>query len=66
MATKAKTTARGARRARTKEEATLLAGLKAHGQVQKGKGPLKPGVTHVLERTAKGKVRLVRKRFSAV
>jgi hypothetical protein len=66
MAKKAKTAARSARRAEAKDEATFLAGLKVHGQVQEGTGPLKPGVTHVLERAAKGKVRLVRKRFSAV
>lgn len=62
MGKKSKT---AARRVKAEEEATFLAGLKAHGQVQKGKGPLQPGVTHVAKRTAKGKVRLVRKRFSA-
>jgi len=49
------------------EEARFLATLKRHGQVQKAGGPLKPGVTHVLEPVKpKGKPRLVRKRFSAI
>ncbi|HXR64107.1 MAG TPA: hypothetical protein VN720_11265 [Rudaea sp.] len=49
------------------EEARFLAALKRHGQVQKAGGPLKPGVTHVLEPVKpKGKPRLVRKRFSAI
>jgi hypothetical protein len=49
------------------EAGVLLAALKRHGQVQKAGGPLKPGVTHVLEPVKpKGKSRLVRKRFSAI
>ena len=43
----------------------FLAALKRHGQVQEDAAPLKPGVTHVIERV-KGKPRLVRKRFSAI
>jgi hypothetical protein len=50
-----------------KEAAEFLAVLKRHGQVQESDGPLKPGVTHVIEpATAKRKARLVRKRFSAI
>ncbi len=58
-------TASGAEKKR--EAAVFLAALKRHGQVQKAGGPLKPGVTHVLEPAkSKGKPRLVRKRFSAI
>jgi hypothetical protein len=54
-------------RAEKAEEARFLAALKRHGQVQRAGGPLKPGVTHVLEPAKpKGKPRLVRKRFSAI
>ena len=45
----------------------FLAALKRHGQAQKAGGPLKPGVTHMLEPAkSKTKARLVRKRFSAI
>jgi hypothetical protein len=50
-----------------READVFLAALKRHGQVRKADGPLKPGVTHVLEPAKpKGKSRLVRKRFSAI
>ena len=50
-----------------RETGAFLAALKRHGQVQKSGGPLRPGVTHVLEPVKpKGKPRLVRKRFSAI
>jgi hypothetical protein len=68
MATKSKPKSAPARsRAAAKEEAVFLAGLECHGQVQKNKGPLKAGVTHVLEPAGdKGKLKPVRKRFSAI
>jgi hypothetical protein len=67
VATKAKRKSRTKAAVRQTEEAVFLAALKRHGQVQESDGPLKPGVTHVLEPArAKGKAKLVRKRFSAV
>ena len=68
MATKPKAKSRVSRASRSEEvrEAdAFLAALKRHGQVQEDAAPLKPGVTHVIERV-KGKPRLVRKRFSAI
>jgi hypothetical protein len=68
VATRPKRKSPGETAAERKEAATFLAALKRHGQVQKSDGPLKPGVTHVLEpAAAKGKSKqLVRKRFSAI
>ena len=64
---KAKPRSRPAPKVVEKESAVFLAGLKRHGQVQECDEPLKPGVTHVLKRAGpKGKVKLVRKRFSAI
>lgn len=56
----------GAKRAMTAEERACLEALEANQQVQCEPGPLKPGVTHVVERTPSGKLVLKRKRFSAV
>ena len=47
------------------EEKAFLDTLAANKQVQTERGKLKPGVTHILERTPGGVV-LRRKRFSAV
>ena len=70
MATKPKAksrVSRASRREDVRETDVFLAALKRHGQVQEDATPLKPGVTHVIERTgAKAKPRLVRKRFSAI
>jgi hypothetical protein len=67
VTTKAKRKSAAASRAEKEEEAVFLAALKRHGQAQKAGGPLKPGVTHVLEPAkSKTKARLVRKRFSAI
>jgi len=67
VTTKPKRKSATASRVEKKEEAVFLDALKRHGQVQKAGGPLKPGVTHVLESAKpKGKPRLVRKRFSAI
>jgi hypothetical protein len=68
VATRSKRNSPNEKAAKRKEAATFLAALKRHGQVQESDGPLKPGVTHVLEPAAtKGKAKqLVRKRFSAI
>ena len=70
VATKSKAKARASGVSRSqdaREAAEFLAALKRHGHVQETGGALKPGVTHVLERSGgKGKPRLVRKRFSAI
>jgi hypothetical protein len=70
VATKPKAKSRVSRASRSedvRETDVFLAALKRHGQVQEDATPLKPGVTHVIERTgAKAKPRLVRKRFSAI
>jgi hypothetical protein len=47
------------------ERKAFVAALKRHGQIQADGAPLAPGVTHVVERDAKGRPRVVRKRFSA-
>jgi hypothetical protein len=49
----------------TAEEKAFLDTLAANKQVQTGRGKLKAGVTHTVERTPSGVV-LRRKRFSAV
>jgi hypothetical protein len=51
--------------AKSAEENAFLKSLAANKQVQTGRGKLKPGVTHTLEKTPSGVV-LRRKRFSAV
>lgn len=63
---KAKSQPGKARTLGEKESAVFLAALERHGQVQGAEGPLERGVTHVKKSARKGKVKIVRKRFSAI
>lgn len=65
MAKKAKTAKAPPPRSAARERADFIEALTRHGQLQKSGGKLQPGATHVVETDARGRPRIVRKRFSA-
>ena len=63
---KRKTKSGTAREVHKQEADVFIAALECHDQVQDENGPLKRGVTHVRKKEPKGKVKVSRKRFSAI